>query len=192
MEDHFYVIAIGTSAGGLPILIDIFKQLPEHNNAAFIIIQHLHKDFKSSTEDLLPPHTSMPVHNAVEGVLVEANNVYVLPENKMMTIKDGCLVLVTRTPEQVVNRAINIFFESLGDDMKERAIGIVLTGDGTDGTIGSDSIHENGGIMMVQTPSTAEFKGMPQSMVDDDHPNFNLPVKQLVETVIEFIKPAIT
>lgn len=82
-----------------------------------------------------------------------------------MTIKDGCLVLVTRTPEQVVNRAINIFFESLGDDMKERAIGIVLTGDGTDGTIGSDSIHDNGCIMMVQRPSTAEFEGMPQSMV---------------------------
>lgn len=109
-----------------------------------------------------------------------------------MTIKDGCLVLVTRTPKQVVNQAINIFFKSLGNDMKDRAVGIVLTGNGTDGTSGSDSIHENGGIMMVQTPSTAEFEGMPQSMVDNDHPNYNLPVKELVETVIKLIKPAIT
>lgn len=72
MKDNFYVIAIGSSSGGLPILIDIFKQLPEHNNAAFIIIQHLHKDFKSTTEEFLAPHTSMSVHNAVEGVRVEA------------------------------------------------------------------------------------------------------------------------
>jgi two-component system CheB/CheR fusion protein len=188
IKDNFYIIAIGTSAGGLPILKGILSQLPNRNDAAFIIIQHLPKDFRSGTADLIAPYTSMKVHRAFDGQRIEANSVYVLPENKMMTVKNGSLILVARTAVQVVNRAVDIFFESLGEDMKHRAIGIVLTGAGTDGTSGSYSIHENGGIIMVQTPDTAQFQGMPQSLVDDDHPNFNMPVAGLVDTLMELIK----
>lgn len=190
MKDDFYVVAIGTSSGGLPILIDILTKLPNHNRAAFIIIQHLHKDVRNVTHEILAPYTSMPVYSAHDNQLIETSSVYVLPENQMMTVKDGRLKLIERTPAQRVNHAVDIFFKSLGDDMKSRAIAIVLTGRGNDGTEGSGSIHENGGVVMVQTPSTAEYKGMPQSMVSDDHPNFTMPVSELVKTLVELIKPS--
>ncbi|MBC7915429.1 MAG: chemotaxis protein CheB [Pyrinomonadaceae bacterium] len=163
----------------------MFSRLPDHNNAAFIIIQHLHRNFRSLTDELLTPFTKMPVQRAVEGMLIRPNCVYVLPENKMMTVKVGCLIVTDRPPEQIINRAVDIFFESLSVDMQARAIGVVLTGEGTDGTAGSYLIYKNGGIVMVQTPSTAEFKGMPQSLVSHYHPNFNMPIEGLVDTLIK-------
>jgi len=170
-------------------LKSVLRRLPEHNNAAFIIIQHLHPNFKSISEKLLAPYTKMQVHRAHENHLVRSGFVYVLPENKTMTIKNGRLSLAERKPEHIINRAITIFFESMGPDLKERAIGIVLTGDGTDGTDGSASIHHHGGVIMVQRPDTAEFESMPQSMVSHGLSNFTLPVDLLVDTLAELIRP---
>jgi two-component system CheB/CheR fusion protein len=188
MKDKFYVVAIGTSSGGLPVLIDILKLLPNYNNAAFIIIQHLHIEHRSVADEILATHTLMPVYRAHENQLVEVNSVYVLPENHMMTIKDGRLKLVERTYAHRINHAVDIFFKSMGEELKERAIGVVLTGRGDDGTDGSSYIHTHGGIVMVQRPSTAEYKGMPQSMVLNGYPNFVLSIEELVNTLIEFFK----
>jgi len=187
MKDKFYVVAIGASSGGLEILKEVLSQLPAKNNAAFIILQHLHKDYVSTSAEILSAYTSMPVYRAHENQLIEARSVYVLPENQMMTVRDGRLHLIERTPKQLINEAINIFFESLGEDLKERAIGIVLTGNGSDGTAGSAFIHANGGLVMVQKPGTAEYPDMPQSMVTDGHPDFVMPVSLLVKTLVEFI-----
>jgi two-component system, chemotaxis family, CheB/CheR fusion protein len=188
-KKDFFVVAIGTSSGGLNVLKNILRRLPEHNNAAFIIIQHLHPNFKSSTEELLAGYTKMQVYRACENEVVKTGCVYVLPENKTMTIRNGRLSLIARDREDIINRAITIFFESMGPDLKERAIGIVLTGDGTDGTAGSASIHDHGGVIMVQRPDTAEFESMPQSMVTHGLSNFTLPVDQLVDTLAELIRP---
>lgn len=172
------------------MLQDIFKQLPTRINAAFIVITHLQAHTRSHLVDLLTPFTNMPLDWAHENEVIFPGHVYLLPVDKMMTVKHGRLCLVNRTPRQKINRAINIFFESMGEELKSRAIGIVLTGSGTDGVQGTATIHSNGGIIMVQKPSTAQFADMPQSIIDDDHPNFVMAPHELIETLMEFIKPS--
>lgn len=187
MKDNFYVVAIGTSAGGMPVLQRILSRLPGHINAAFVIIQHLHPDFRSISSELLSSFTTMPVYRVYEGQRLEAGSVYVLPENQMMTVRHGVLSLMERRPEQTINSTIDIFFDSLGKDYGDKAIGIVLTGRGNDGMAGSNTLHNYGGIVMVQAPATAEYENMPQATIEGDHPDYVLPVNELVSQLIRLI-----
>ena len=186
-EGKFYVVAVGLSAGGFEPLWDFFSELPINCGAAFVVVQHLNREYQSVADKLLAKHTSMPVKWATNKQQVKPNCIYMLPINKMMTIEDGYLQLQDRRVEDIANWAVDIFFRSLAKGEKAGAIGIVLSGAGSDGALGAIRIHDEGGIVMVQDPETAEFTSMPNSAILKDHPQEILSPKLLANALIEFM-----
>lgn len=186
-ETKFYIAAIGVSAGGLQPLHEFFSQIPSDSGIAFIVIPHLNRDYVSRADKLLAPHTTMPVWWASQGQEVKPNCIYLLPINKMMTIENGHLQLQDRQVLDLSNWAVNIFFKSLAKGEKAYAIGIILSGAGSDGAQGAIAIHNEQGTVMVQDPQTAEFTGMPQSAILKDHPAQILSPKRLAQALLTFV-----
>lgn len=184
---QFYLIGIGASAGGIEPLKSLISLIPYNINAAFIVVQHLLATHHSRLDEILSRVTKLPVIRINGGERVEAGIIYVLPENKLVTIKEGRLSLRKRLPEEVVNYAIDIFFESLGKDAGCRSIGIVLSGANEDGAKGAKVISENGGKVFVQDPNTAEYPRMPAAVIRLDSPaEINEP-KKLVNAVVGMV-----
>ena len=168
MSKKFFVVGIGASAGDLRALEEFFENMPSNSGAAFIVIQHLSPDFKSLMKELLARRTRMAVHRVEEGMTIAPNNVYLIPPGKNMSINDGVLHLTEQQSRKVhgaIGFPINLFFNSLAHSRAEQTVGVVLSGTGSDGTQGLQSIKEAGGIALVQDPSTAEFDGMPRSAI---------------------------
>jgi len=186
-KNKFYIVAIGVSAGGLEPLHSFFSQIPVNSGIAFVVIPHLNRDYISQADKLLAKHTTMPVGWATEGQEVKPDCIYMLPINKMMTIEEGRLRLEDRPVEQRANWAVDIFFKSLAKGERAQAIGVILSGAGSDGTLGAIAIHDEQGIVMVQDPQTADFTGMPQSAILKDHPNQILSPKRLAHALMAFV-----
>ena len=186
-EDKFFIAAVGVSAGGLEPLHEFFSQLPPDSGIAFIIIPHLNRDHVSVADKLLARHTTMPVWWARQGQEVKPNHIYILPINKMMTIENGYLQLQERPVQDRSNWAVDIFFKSLAKVQQAYAIGIVLSGAGSDGTLGAIAIHHEQGTVLVQDPQTGEFTGMPQSAILKDHPAQILSPKRLAQALLTFV-----
>ena len=183
-----YVIAIGASAGGLEAINNLFDNIPEHTGFSYIIIQHLSPDYKSLMGELLSKHTSMQVFEATDGMVMESNCVYLLPAKKTMTLKDGMLWLKDKEMQRQPNNAIDIFFESLAEDKKDKAIAIILSGTGTDGTKGIEAIKKNKGLVIVQDPITAEFDGMPNSAISTGYADLILAPDMMPDEMIEYLR----
>lgn len=158
-----YVITVGASAGGLEAIQEFFDHMPETGNMSFVVIQHLSPDYKSLLVDLVGRRTHMKVLEAAHNMPVTENCVYVIPNNKQIRMVKGKLVLSDKVIEKAPNNAIDVFLHSLAVEKKEKAIAVILSGTGTDGTRGIAAIKENGGCVMVQDPSSAKFDGMPNS-----------------------------
>ena len=167
-----FVVGIGASAGGLDALEQFFQNLPKDSGLAYVVIQHLSPTHKSHMVELLSRQTALPVQHAKNETPVEANTVYLIPPKKVMAIKGGILKLADRVSGPLPTYPIDHFFESLAENFGEKAIGIVLSGTGSDGSRGLRAIKEAGGAALVQDPSSAQFDGMPRSaistMVVDD------------------------
>jgi two-component system, chemotaxis family, CheB/CheR fusion protein len=159
------VVAIGASAGGLEAIHTFFDSMPESINCSFIIIQHLSPDHKSLLVELVGRHTHMHVLEAQHEADVKMNCIYIIPNNKFLSINQGQLILSDKPPAKIPNNAIDVFLYSLAEDKKEEAIAIILSGTGTDGTKGIEAIKEKGGFVIVQDPASAKFDGMPNSTV---------------------------
>ncbi|OKH15907.1 chemotaxis protein CheB [[Limnothrix rosea] IAM M-220] len=166
-KDDFYVVGVGASAGGLHALEAFFECMPGDSGAAFVVVQHLSPDSKSLMKELLERHTSMVVHRVEQGMALGANHIYLIPPGYNLTVRDRHLSLREQesNPRSHSNFPINLFFHSLAEDCGDKAIGVVLSGTGSDGTEGLESISAQGGLSLVQSPSTAEFEGMPQSVI---------------------------
>ncbi|GAB3891896.1 hypothetical protein GCM10028803_04170 [Larkinella knui] len=186
-ESKFYITAIGVSAGGLEPLHSFFAQIPPDSGLAFIIIPHLNRDYVSLADQLLAKYTTMPVCWATEGQEIRPNSIYMIPINKMMTIENSYLHLQDRQVEEKSNWAVDIFFKSLAKSQQAYAIGIILSGAGTDGTLGAIAIHNEQGMVMVQDLQTAEFTSMPQSAILKDHPTQILSPKHLAQALLTFV-----
>jgi two-component system, chemotaxis family, CheB/CheR fusion protein len=158
-----HVVGIGASAGGLDALERFFDRVPQDSGMAFVVVQHLSPDFKSLMDELLARHTELPIHLVEDGMPVEADHVYLIPAKKEMIVSAGRLLLSERDPEQELALPIDVFFRSLAGDFGVRAIGVVLSGGGSDGSRGICDIHEAGGLVVVQDPDTAQFDGMPRA-----------------------------
>ena len=165
INKDFYMVGLGASAGGLEALFGFFDNTPSDSGMAFIIVQHLDPTHKSMLADLLSDHTLMKVKEATHGEIVEPNFVYIIPPNKDLGITNGALQLLTPNESRSKRKAIDSFFKSLAQDQKEKAIGIILSGTGTDGTLGLTEIKSNGGISLVEDPKKSQFPGMPQSAI---------------------------
>ncbi len=165
MEDtnHFCVIGIGASAGGLEALQEFFSNLGKVSDLAFVVVQHLSPDYKSLMPELLARHTSLPVSHIQDGGVLTPGNVYILPPKHNVTVFKRQLFLTP--PEAHLNLPIDIFLNSLADEYGEHAIGVIFSGTGTDGTRGVRAVKEHGGFVVVQSAESATFDGMPRSAI---------------------------
>ncbi|MBP7845542.1 MAG: PAS domain-containing protein [Proteobacteria bacterium] len=166
-QNHFFpVVGIGASAGGLEALKELFQGLPTDTGMAYVVIQHLDPSHESLAPEILSRSTKMPVREALNRVKVEPNHIYLIPPNTEMSILNGALEL---SPHHSGDRGqqlvIDVFFQSLARDQKSRAIGIILSGTASDGTEGLKAVKAEGGVTLVQDPSTAKYGGMPESAI---------------------------
>lgn len=161
-----HVVGIGASAGGLEALERFFDNLPEGTGMAFVLVQHLSPDFKSLMDELLARHTDLPIRLVKDGMRVEPDHVYLIPPKKEMIISGGRLLLSERDRQQELTLPIDVFFRSLAQDCGPRAIAIVLSGGGSDGSRGVRAVHEAGGLVIVQDDESAQFSGMPRTARD--------------------------
>jgi two-component system, chemotaxis family, CheB/CheR fusion protein len=182
-NDH-YIICIGASAGGMEAIHELFDCMPEDTGFSFIVIQHLSSNHKSLMAELLSKHTAMKVVEAKDKTHVAPNTVYVIPNNRNITICDRRLSLSGREKGRSPNMAIDIFLGSLANDVGEKAIAIILSGTGTDGTKGIGEIKKAGGLVFVQDPSTAKFDGMPYSAISSGKIDFILSPESIAEELL--------
>ena len=158
------VVGIGASAGGLEALQQFLTFLPGDTDMAYVIIQHLSPDHKSLLKEILGKYTSMPVVEAVNGMRVEKNHIYMIPPKYNLEIESDELHL-TEYNHQHINHPIDIFFRSLAQSYENRSVAVILSGTGSDGTNGIRAIKEQNGVIIVQTPESAKFDGMPNSAI---------------------------
>jgi two-component system, chemotaxis family, CheB/CheR fusion protein len=177
----FPVVGIGASAGGLEAFTALLENVPAETGMAFIFIQHLASG-ESMLTDILQRSTSLPVHTVKNNMMVEMNNVYVIPPDTSMTIFQGALYLQRRVSTQY--KPIDEFLVSLAQDKKNLSIGIILSGTGTDGTEGLKAIYEEGGITFAQEETTAKYQGMPHSAVSSGAVAFILPPKEIAKELV--------
>jgi two-component system CheB/CheR fusion protein len=190
MSTNHYIVGIGASAGGMEAIHDLFDYMPVNTGFSFVVIQHLSPDYKSLMAELLSRHTQMQVLEAEDGMLVLPNCIYVIPPKKLMKIQYGKLQLDEKIKSKLPNNAIDVFFESLAEDYQKNAIGIILSGTGTDGTKGLEAIKKRGGISIVQDPLTAAFDGMPNSAVSSGFIDLILPPEMIGEELLEYVHEA--
>ena len=160
------IVGIGASAGGLQALERFFSTVPLDSNCCFVVVQHLSPDFKSILEDLLARKTRLPIFRVEHGMAAAPNTVFLIPPKKLMTIKDGRFLLSERDIATVAELPINIFLRSLAAERGIHAVGVVLSGGGSDGTAGLRAIAAAGGLTLAQRPDTAEFVNMPRSAIE--------------------------
>ena len=184
----FPIVGIGSSAGGLETLDLFFSKMPENNGMAFVIVQHLDPNHVGMMPELLQRMTSMTVFQVADGLEVKPNCVYIIPPNKSMSILKNTLYLFVPAELHGLRLPIDIFFRSLANDRQERSIGIILSGMGSDGSLGIKAIKEKNGIVLVQEPTTAKFDGMPRSAVDAIIPDVIAPAEDLPAKLIELLQ----
>jgi two-component system, chemotaxis family, CheB/CheR fusion protein len=190
MKSCIPVVGIGASAGGLRALEGFFAAMPANPGMAFVVITHLAPDRKSLLVEILARHAALPVEVAVEGQMVEADKVYVMPPNATLTIADGRLRLAEIPHDRHERSPIDIFFSSLARSCGEYAAGVVLSGSGADGVLGVKAIKENGGLTMAQTldGSGPGFTGMPDSAIASGLIDFAAPVDAMAARLLENAK----
>ncbi len=168
-SDDLIVVGIGSSAGGLEAYKDVLPGLPTNANMAFVIVQHLDPKHRSMMASLLDRHTKMDVLEIVDGQLLEANHVYITPPDRDVKIVGDVLRLSKPSSAIGPKPSIDYFFTSLAESKAERAVGIVLSGTGSDGAHGIRAIKAGGGITIVQSEETARYNGMPRSAIETGH-----------------------
>ena len=183
-----YVVGIGASAGGLEALERFFENVPRQTGMAFVVVQHLSPDFKSLMDELLARKTSLPIHLVTDGMQIEADHVYLIPPKKEMIISEGRLLLSERERQHELTLPIDVFFRSLAQDCGPRAIAIVLSGGGTDGSRGIRSVHDAGGLVVVQDNATAQFDGMPKTARDVGVAHWVLAPEDMPRVLLEHVE----
>ena len=179
----FPVVGIGASAGGLEAFTEILKSLPAEPGLAILYAAHLEPHHKSRLAEILSKVTDMPTREVVEGMAVEVNHVYFIPPNTNMALTDGKLALTPRSPVPGQHMPIDHLFRSLASIQKNRAIGVILSGGGTDGTLGFQAIKAEGGITIAQDEKTAGQPSMPRSAILDGNVDYVLAPREIAQRI---------
>ncbi len=187
-DSHFPIIGIGASAGGLEALELFLKNIPEDSSMAFVVVQHLDPTRKDMMVELLQRVTDLQVAQVTENTPVQPNHVYVIPPNKDMSIFHGKLHLFEPAAPRGLRLPIDFFFRSMADDQQERGIGVILSGMGTDGTLGLGAIKERGGVSFVQDPASAKFDSMPISVIEAGLADVTAPVEELPARIFAYLQ----
>jgi two-component system CheB/CheR fusion protein len=165
---HFPVVGIGGSAGALQAFSEFLASVPPDSGAAFVLVQHLEPTTKSLLPELLQRHTAMPVVRVKDGVPVEPNHIYVIPENTEMALFNGHLLLMKPSRPRGLRMPIDTFFQSLAADWGEKAVAIVFSGMGTDGELGARFVKQGLGLVIAQRLDTAQYDSMPRTLIEGD------------------------
>jgi len=188
LENDFYYVGIGASAGGLEALKEFFTNMPDKTGMAFIIIQHLSPDYKSLMDELLARHTKIPIQVVKDGMVVQPDNIYLIPPKKNLSVFHGKLFLEDKDSKTHLSLPIDIFFRSLAVDKGKKAIAVILSGTGSDGTLGLKSVKEAGGMIMVQDEKSAKFDGMPKSSISTGIVDYILKPEDMYKELINYIE----
>lgn len=186
--DSFPIVGIGASAGGLEAIELFFRHMPADCGMAFVVIRHLDPTQESIMPEMIQRFTDMKVFPAADRLKVQPNCVYVIPSNKSMSILHRTLYLFKPAEVRGLRLPVDFFFSSLADDQQEKSIGIVLSGMGSDGSMGLRAIKEKSGLALVQEPSSSKFDSMPSSAINSVPVDFIAPAEELPAKIIAFLK----
>lgn len=187
-RDRFPVVGLGASAGGLEALEQFLKNVPAKSGLAFVIVQHLDPTHKGIMPELLQRSTAMKVFQVKDRTKVRQDCVYVIPPNKDMSLLHGVLHLLEPSAPRGLRLPIDFFLRSLAEDQREHGIGVILSGMGTDGTLGLKAIKEQAGVVLVQEPSSSKFDGMPCSAIDAGLADIVALAEELPGKLIEYLR----
>ncbi len=187
------IVAIGASAGGLDALKSFFRNVPKDSGLAFVVVVHLAPEHKSMLAELLQPHMKMAVQQVTETIELKPNHVYIIPPNANLNTIDTHLRLSKLEEKRSERAPIDHFFRTLAQAHNGQAVGVILTGTGSDGTLGIREIQEKGGLTIVQDPEEAPFSGMPQSAISTGLVDMILPIDKIPSAIINYfsVKPKI-
>lgn len=186
----FPVVGIGASAGGMQALQRFFEHMPNDNGMAFVVILHLSPKHESNVDSVLQRTTKMPVLQVSESHSIKKNHVYVISPGQQLTMNDGHLSVAELERPFGHPIAIDLFFRTLAQVHRERAIGIVLSGTGSDGSVGLARLKEEGGVTFAQRPDDAEYDGMPSAAIGTGMVDFVLPVVEMPQKLIDIRRTA--
>ncbi|MEP7143179.1 MAG: CheR family methyltransferase [Ferruginibacter sp.] len=184
-DNRFPVVGVGASAGGLEAFKQLLKAIPENSGIAYILVQHLDPFHESILPNILQRVTELPVFEITDNIAVAPDHIYIIPANKILIATDGVLKLGARPPKHEKNMPIDIFFASLAEVHQDHAIGVVLSGTGTDGTLGLKAIKDHGGITFAQQLDSADYDGMPLSAIQSDIVDFVLNPGEIPGKLLE-------
>lgn len=184
----FSIVGLGASAGGLEALEQFLGHIPKECGLSFVVVQHLDPTHKGILVELLQRNTTMPVVQIKDRMKIEPDHVYVIPPNRDLSILHGVLHLLEPAAPRGLRLPIDFFFRSLADDQHERSLGVILSGMGSDGTLGLRAIKEKAGAVFVQTPASAKFDSMPRMAIDAGLADVIAPAEELPDKIIEYLK----
>ncbi len=182
----FTVVGMGASAGGLEALTEFFDAVPSNTGMAFVVVQHLPPERESLIADILSKHTRMPVRQVEDGLHVHRNHVYVIRPGNTLTIRFGKLHLGEPVEKRFHQRPVDDFFRSLAEEQRERAVCVLMSGMGSNGTAGAQMVKAVGGICVAQDPETAKFPSMPRAMIDAGLSDYILRPSDMPETLARY------
>lgn len=182
------IVGIGASAGGLEAYTELLRHLPTEADVAYVLVQHLDPTHPSLLSELLAKSTAIPVREISDNTRVEAGNAYVIPLNCDLSIEEGVLRLAPRDKSAGPARSIDHFLHSLAHDQKEKAIGVILSGAGSDGAQGLKAIKEAGGVTFAQDDATAKYDSMPRSAVGTGCVDFVLSPQKIGEEIARLLQ----
>ncbi len=185
-KPDFCVIGIGASAGGLDALRTFFSRMPEAPGFACVVVVHLSPEHESHLVQMLQPYTRMPVHQVIKTTALEPNRVYVIPPNANLNSIDSHLRLTQLEGRRVKRAPIDHFLRSLAGSHRERAIGVILSGAGSDGALGMRQVKEHGGLTLAQDPREAEYGSMPQAAIATGTVDRVLPLRDMPEEITTY------
>ncbi len=184
-QAQFPIVGLGASAGGLGALREFFEALPAHTSMAFVVIVHLAPDHESNLASLLQKSTNMPVTEVTSATPIEPDHVYMIAPSLELTMVDDYLRVAPRQPDDGRRAAIDLFFRTLAEVHRGRAIGIVLSGAGSDGSAGLSRVKEMGGITLAQDPAQAEYDSMPRSAIATGMVDFVLTAAEMPQRLMD-------
>ncbi len=185
---NFPIIGLGASAGGLEAFEQFFRNVPAGSGMAFILVSHLDPGHVSMLSEILQRVSTMPVFEVKDQMKVEPNHVYVIPPNSDMSIFNGVLQIGIPELNRGMRMPIDFFLRSLADEKGEKSIGVILSGNGSDGTLGLRAILGAGGVSFIQDPATAKYDGMPRSAIQSELATYVLAVEKIPEQIISYTK----
>jgi two-component system CheB/CheR fusion protein len=186
-DNNFPVVALGASAGGLEAFTQFLTALTHESGIAYVLVQHLDPSHPSSLVELLNRVSPIPIVEATEGMPVKPNHAYIIPPGKSLSIHNRTLSVVGDQEHPGITHSINHFFHSLAEDVKERAVGIILSGTGSDGSDGARTIKANDGLVIVQDPVTAKYDGMPKSAIEAGVADYILPPAAMASQLKDYL-----